>query len=234
MDQRITKVVLHFFSLIDGSVLLDERNWAVTLVSPSIFSSHAMLACEGVENRKPFLRYVHFTQNPRQRHPKVTSHEGQIESFDAIAPLSSRNGPTIRRSRELVKNLLRFAQDRVNQRLPFMSGLSHVWRVIFGPIDNPPMTSLSCAYLLASKAGIIYQSFSGTVLQIPDGFDRNYLGRPFPEEQRELSQKMLTASIILTPIDCPIADIGKWALQIVIEENAVTDRVMERLIDPSF
>lgn len=121
-ERRTQKVVLQRISLLDNAVVLDENNWAVTLVSTEQSSQnwlsrffrenvgHAMLACEGVEQGKQFLRYLHLTRNPRNKNPVLEADQAQMESFDREIPLKTLNGPTWIRPKSLVKNMLHFVQ----------------------------------------------------------------------------------------------------------------------------
>jgi hypothetical protein len=130
---RIQNVVLHRVSLLDKNVLLDHTNWAVTLVSTKSssqtqnilgrwlgeYAGHAMLACEGVEEDTPFLRYIHLTQNPRERIPNLAADQAQIESFDRSTPLDTVNAPTWVRSKALVENMFIFVTELENQPVKF-------------------------------------------------------------------------------------------------------------------
>lgn len=130
-DRCIQNVVLQRISLIDNSVVLDENNWAVTLVSTGQSSQsrlnrffgdnagHAMLACEGLEHGKQFLRYIHVTLNPINRNPKLRVGEAQMEIFDREIPLKTLNGPTSTRSKALVGNMFSYVQEMENKPLKF-------------------------------------------------------------------------------------------------------------------
>lgn len=128
---RIQNVALRRISLIDKNVFLDDNNWAVTLVSARTSSQgfwgqllgrvtgHAMLACEGVEQEIPFLKYVHLTQNPQEKNPDLASDEAQIEIFDRETSLETINGPTWLRPKNLVKNMFSFVDGMKNDRVKF-------------------------------------------------------------------------------------------------------------------
>ena len=124
-SQRIQSIAIHCVSLMDRSVRLTENNWAVTVVSAKqcsrnfftqMFSpaiGHAMVACEGVQQGKPFLKYIHATSSPRlePNEDQLTSYEGLIVDFDMRTPLDTVNGPTWIRSKALVQHMFSYVES---------------------------------------------------------------------------------------------------------------------------
>lgn len=191
--KRIQKVALHHVSLLDRNVILSENVWSVTLVSAlqstqSLFSSlftrfagHAMLACEGIEHGRKFLRYIHFTQAPRNKNVSLEGDEGLIEKYDREVPHNTMNGPTIRRLRSAVQHMFAFVDTVEGTPLKFslykgQFGLSDAlgfgfnvedqngvdWRRCFDGAwaiihSNQPETCLQCADRIAAYAGIDFQ-----------------------------------------------------------------------------
>ena len=101
-NEQITSIFLKNVSQLDRDVVIDEENWTVTALSTKEISrgwfrqlftgdiGHAMLACEGVDQGKYFLRYIHFTPNPRDRNPALKDDEAQIEIFGKSSPFPIR------------------------------------------------------------------------------------------------------------------------------------------------
>lgn len=131
-SQRVKNVALCYLSQIDGKTPLNEDHWAVTLVSGKVCTGlglftrifrgvvgHALLACEGVRDGKPFLEYVHLTQEARTKLPGLKSDEGQIEHFATNTPLDTINGPTWSRSKTLVENMFAFVQKELGKPIKF-------------------------------------------------------------------------------------------------------------------
>lgn len=191
IENHIQDVILHRVSLIDRNVLLSENDWAVTLVSSMdctqnmlsrLFRGtfgHAMLACEGVEQDKPFIRYLHLTQSPKEKNPKLAKDEAQIESFDRTEPLETFNGPTWARSKVLVEKMFSFVDTMKNKPVKFAYYGSYFWQPIiawaafnqeilenknamidtfnnFPDETRMPSTCLDWAYRVAEKCGIIF------------------------------------------------------------------------------
>jgi len=130
-NNHIKNIKLHHVSLLDKNIFLDEGNWAVTLVSSMVSSSsffsrlfektygHAMLACEGVDQGKSFLRYVHFTQSSKDESSNLASDEGLIESFEPKSPLTTKNGPTWLRTKIAVENMFQYVETMKRKPLKF-------------------------------------------------------------------------------------------------------------------
>lgn len=123
-DDGIRGVSLHCVSLFDRSVRLTQRDWAVTLLSsPYDFlrkwgecfsgignTGHSWIACEGVNENGPWMKYIHATINPRYKKIKLNPDEGIVEIFDMNRPsIGTMNGPTWIRSKALVENMIRHA-----------------------------------------------------------------------------------------------------------------------------
>jgi len=121
-EYRIESVDLRRTSIHDQKFFLNEENWAVTIVCKTRTSSrcfegervevnkqgvgHALLACEGVENGKQFIKYAHIqrvkhSQTGDKREAKV-----EIRVENCFSRLNTLNGPTWPRSRELVSTML--------------------------------------------------------------------------------------------------------------------------------
>ena len=71
-DGRIVSIALRCMSIFDSNVVIDEQNWAVTVLHAdhgSGFSGvgfgpnlgHSMLAIEGMKDKQPFVQYAHIT-----------------------------------------------------------------------------------------------------------------------------------------------------------------------------
>lgn len=113
---KISQVFLKCVSVLNPECSLTERDWALTLVSTPDASSgfarfwaggpvgHAMLAYEGMRDQKPVLGYVHAI-------PSSIPRLGLIEHFESSRPLKTVNGPSWRRSRELIENMLAFVKS---------------------------------------------------------------------------------------------------------------------------
>lgn len=137
-DGRVQSIALRHFSLFDGSVLLDENNWAITLVTtnnPGVGSysvrgsnhGHAMIAYEGVENCLQFRRFAHITQDDRvRREPDV-----------------GRNPFT--KVRIAILKFLRFAHIIQNDRIRGESdvGRNRLTQARVEILDKDPRSSLS-------------------------------------------------------------------------------------------
>lgn len=122
-DQRIQRVVLHYISLLDDSVFLSENRWAVTLCRSS--STHSLfmqlfgdnaeiaeLACEGVEEGQPFLKYLRLRN---KQYPQGKNVENQIECecLERKKSISTLNGPTWIRTKALVQEVLSIKSDKL-------------------------------------------------------------------------------------------------------------------------
>lgn len=266
---NIINVALHRISLLDKNVTLDESNWAVTLVSSKsashsiwerIFTSrigHAMLACEGIENGKQFLRYVHFTPEPSDPHPKLEKDEALMDSFDVVDPLDTENGPTWTRTKILVKNMFDFVATMREVPLQFAlygtffadEGLS--WNALFkskdqlreGYFENTPGNCLNWAEAIAGKCGIIFAPSipsrrpldkidilrSAPICHLPSGFPSFCFGNPFPIEYRQLSLEILASCVILTPLDSTPKEVDLWHAQYTIEIEGAVSREFARI-----
>jgi hypothetical protein len=185
----IDSIFLHYVSLLDKNTILSETDWAVTMVSAkhssrSSFSTpfsnvgHAMLACEGVEENKPFLRYLHLTKEPAKK-------LAQMECFERQPPLDTVNGPTWQRSKALVENMFRFVQSNEQHSFKFaaygyfFSGPSYPLSLIRDellgegvqgtrilqltaevsinyPWEKVPINCLQAVYEIARSGGIIF------------------------------------------------------------------------------
>ncbi len=123
---RIQSVALRHVSLFDRDILLDEQNWALTLVStkgrsveyPGVGcgseAGHAMIGYEGVTEGHRFLKYAHITtlnKDPRIPDPGRNSDEARVEIRDSanmrITLESLYIGPTWPRTKDLVERMLR-------------------------------------------------------------------------------------------------------------------------------
>ncbi len=185
-DKCIEKVILQRISLLDKQVVLDDDNWAVTLVSGKYSSQnslnrffckntgHAMIACEGVKKGQSFLHYVHLTQDPHDKNPLLKSDEAQIESFSRDFPLNTINGPTWTRSKNLVKNMLSYVDSMKKEKLKFApyGKFSLNFPIFLFYLRNSiptqdslinlqekdlPTNCLQCTYNLLIRCGIIFQ-----------------------------------------------------------------------------
>lgn len=110
--------------------------------------------------------------------------------------------------------------------------------------SDEPRTCLQWASQIAEFCGIIFapnatslryplekieQLKRSPICFLPNEFDHNLLGRPFPPEHRYLAEEMLSAVVIITPPDCPEEDCAKWGIQYAIEQTFLTDLEIERL-----
>jgi len=122
-----------FYSTFDTNVSLDENQWSVTLVSSRQFFSrrridagHAMIACEGVNKSCQFLKYVHVTKNPEKMGANKSLSGARVEVLEKedVRLQDMRNGPTWRRARSAVENMLVLARkaQRDRQMVPFAIG----------------------------------------------------------------------------------------------------------------
>lgn len=130
-DGRVTSIALKHFSTFDKNVMLDEDHWAVTLVSSSAYATvgcsgyrgmdhgHGMIAYEGVIENRQFLKFAHITVNDRVRgvpDQRRRAEEARVEILDR-KPASLSRGPTWKRGRNAVENMLRPIREAVNRSL---------------------------------------------------------------------------------------------------------------------
>jgi|GEM_PF-1158786 len=118
-------------SIFDTSVSLDENHWAVTLISTKqefsnrrISAGHAMIACEGVNEGRQFMKYVHITKKPEEEDTTKFPSGARVEVLERVKREDIRNGPTWRRARAAVENILVLAQKAQQERqmVPFTLG----------------------------------------------------------------------------------------------------------------
>jgi hypothetical protein len=144
-----------FYSAFDKSVSLDENHWAVTLIStPQLFTrgrisaGHAMIACEGVNESHQFLEYVHITKKPEKEDTTKFPSGARVEATKKVSRKDMINGPTWRRPRSVVENILVLAQkaQQGRQMLPFALG-KNIYKMAF------PVASLGLvvASIVASR-----------------------------------------------------------------------------------
>ncbi len=132
--QAIALGALRRNSLYDPTVQLDERNWAITLLSvppgshsevsvsgyilTACESGHAVIACEGVRDGSPFLEYAHLTNTGVERRAQARPEmiTGWIDRG-----LRSRTWSRPRASMEPMIDRIREA-IAANQRIPFLVG----------------------------------------------------------------------------------------------------------------
>jgi hypothetical protein len=104
----IQNITLYCTSLLDRNVVLDENNWAVTLVSAKkrrgvgawLNAGHAMIACEGIKADGFFLKYLHISAE------STMSKVAQIEVSQKTSLIDSVNGPTWSRTKDFVEKML--------------------------------------------------------------------------------------------------------------------------------
>ena len=115
---RIQNVALHHVSLLDRHVLLDENIWAITLVSAQkskgiasfLNLGHAVVAWEGVEENRSFLRWADIT----------TDHSGNSQTAKVrIDTLNNPHkswmiGPTWPRKRHAVEKMVSYVCETVD------------------------------------------------------------------------------------------------------------------------
>jgi hypothetical protein len=128
-----------FYSIFDTSVSLDENHWAVTLISTKqnftqerIHAGHAMIACEGVKEGCKFLEYVHITKRAEKGDTNKSFSGARVEALERVNRQDIRNGPTWRRARSAVENILVLAQKAQQERqiLPFALG-KNIYKMAF-------------------------------------------------------------------------------------------------------
>ena len=120
------KVLGQKTSLYNENLPLDENHWAITLISVQSGitsneqgtggdSGHAMIACEGVKDGRPFLTYMHLTKKKGDVQARIETITGFIDAL---------HGPTWVRTKAAVENMFRPIQEAAqrNQHLPFMPG----------------------------------------------------------------------------------------------------------------
>jgi len=123
-DGRVQSIALKYLSpsTLDTNVMLDEDHWAVTLASSDSYMSvgycghkginhgHGIIAYEGIENGRQFLKFAHITTRDRVRGVpdpgRDAATQARVEIFDE-RPASLRQGPTWRRTRCSVEAMLR-------------------------------------------------------------------------------------------------------------------------------
>lgn len=116
-ESRISSIDLKYVSNFNPNVILSENSWAITVVSGRNLTcggrvniGHAMIACEGLENGKFFLKYVHIS--PMQVPEGEEKHSNRAW-IDIIQPQSSHKititsqGPTWTRPRNLVERMIK-------------------------------------------------------------------------------------------------------------------------------
>ena len=166
-----TQVRLHHVSVLDNSVILDEHTCAVTIgstfsgtvdspssnfITKCIYGDvgHAMLVVEGLDERggECYLRYIHATQQPKEKVRELNFYEGEIELFERTgkSPLNLLHGPTWSRSKDYVDDMLRFVQE-CKQRTILMLPYGGLFTSIFKPRFSVPVPILE--HIPATLAG---------------------------------------------------------------------------------
>jgi hypothetical protein len=150
-------------SVFDKSIHLDENNWAITLIStPQLFtgervsSGHAMIACEGVKESCQFLKYAHVTKNPEKGGTNKSFGGARVETLEKerVRRKDMRNGPTWRRPRSVVENILVLAQKAQQERqvIPFAIG-KNIYKIAF------PVASICLVAAAIFAARYDYRTF---------------------------------------------------------------------------
>jgi hypothetical protein len=126
-EDRIKSVTMRCLSMYDPNILLTEYKWTITVIStfggngsrwnrkarscePDLNTSHGLIACEGLENGKLFLKYAHITQ-------RTNESVAYVKIKDKISS-ETFNGPTWIRPRHLVEKMMRSIENAQDNRLP--------------------------------------------------------------------------------------------------------------------
>ncbi len=152
-----------FYSTFDKSVPLDENNWAITLISTKqnfsgecIRAGHAMIACEGVNESRQFLKYAHVTKNPEGGSTNTSFSGARVEALEKerVNRNKALNGPTWRRPRSAVENILVLAQKAQQDRqiIPFAIG-KNIYKIAF------PVASICLVTTAIFAARYDYRTF---------------------------------------------------------------------------
>lgn len=236
---QITQLMIQTVSVFDSTIVLNENQWAITLVSTTTSSGqnvfgHAMLACEGVRKGLPFLEYVHLIQNSDQK--EKTAH---IERFPRPRPFETKNGPTWRRSKEAVENLFHAIEKKNIKPIPFslslhlyiLPVLSHIplldiparlslamyESIKKKKIQPSKQNCLNCVVELAKEAGIIFCDHNPLTTPLHKIAVVNQKptyqipdGLLPNQEEKQTIEKIKSCSVLLTPEHCSPGDFPDW------------------------
>ena len=179
LENRIQFVLLKRMSFFDRELELNEQHWAVTVLSSkgcsglieSLDCGHAMIACEGVQDNRQFLKYVHITtRHEDPDHPDLNRKpdEARVAILRESVPLyKALYGPTWPRPRCAVENMLRPIEEARDKKryvqfamyrdvpvavVPVAAAVeiasavvSGVWcgMAVVGALTNPALSALS-------------------------------------------------------------------------------------------
>lgn len=123
-ELTIHSVSMSHASLFNREVLIDENQWAITLVSKNAIcrvglltkdTGHAMIAYEGVERDshgvlRPFIKYAHITTedaDPDHPDPSRQKNEARVERFsrEPYALVNASTGPTWSVPKDAIRNM---------------------------------------------------------------------------------------------------------------------------------
>ncbi|HEX4838886.1 MAG TPA: hypothetical protein VFU89_00410 [Rhabdochlamydiaceae bacterium] len=147
-------------SAFDKNVHLDENHWAVTLISTKqdftqelIHAGHALIACEGVKEGCKFIEYAHVTKKPEKGDTNKSLSGARVEVLKELFSIE-RNGPTWRRPRSAVENILVLAQKAQQDRqiIPFAIG-KNIYKIAF------PIASICLVAAAIFAARYDYRTF---------------------------------------------------------------------------
>jgi len=161
-DGRIVSIALRCMSIFDSNVVIDEQNWAVTVLHAdhgSGFSGvgfgpnlgHSMLAIEGMKDKQPFVQYAHITTRSIPGFDDGRkSNEARVEIIKDRVLKSIIPAKTWVRPRDEVSKMLEYVEaQQTNKRYVNFSmtrgGTGDA--VVMGLLLTAPVTVVGAAFI---------------------------------------------------------------------------------------